>query len=178
MHITILIFYLIIISCSNQEESTFDLKSREFKRTETKKFSKIVSRISDEKNKTKHNQTKKELKEEPIPSFSESPIINKNDKNNENFDNGFLNFFSFNKINYEKKYNICEELLKINKTVISEQTNKLSEQEALINQIKLLKNTLSIEQNQDIQRQLEVNALKAEIYRLEKLVKILSLEIE
>ena len=68
--------------------------------------------------------------------------------------------------------------LKINKTVISEQTSKISEQDNLIKQINELKNNINLKSDLDKNKQLEINALKAEIYRLEKLVEILSLEIE
>ena len=176
----ILLFYLFVISCSKQDEATFDLKSREFQRTESKKYSKLVSDI-DNKQKKNSNLTKK--KNEPLPSFSKKEAAsgnkNKSNKiNNHKENNGFLSFFSFNKIDFEEKYNSCEELLKINKTVISEQTSKISEQDNLIKQINELKNNINLKSDLDKNKQLEINALKAEIYRLEKLVEILSLEIE
>ena len=178
MSCIILLFYLFAISCSKQDEATFDLKSREFQRTESKNYSKLVSDID---NNQKKNSAMKNKGNEPLPSFSKKEAVSEN-KSNKKYDqkknNSFLSYFSFNKINFEEKYNSCEELLKINKTVISEQTNKISEQEDLIKQINELRKNINLNDNIDKNKQLEINSLKAEIYRLEKLVEILSLEIE
>ena len=144
---------------------------------------KNVITILDINNNQKKNSNLTKKKNEPLPSFIKKEVGSENKnksnkKNNQKKNNGFLSFFSFNKIDFEEKYNSCEELLKINKTVISEQTSKISEQDNLIKQINELKNNINLKSDLDKNKQLEINALKAEIYRLEKLVEILSLEIE
>ena len=116
---------------------------------------------------------------EPLPSFISTSIENNRTKNTKS--KGFLSYFKGifgNNIEKESRYAVCEELLDINKVVVVEQNEKLIslsiENDNLINKIGELEKNLNTINQGDNKKILN---LESEIIRLNRLIKILSSEI-
>ena len=179
----LLLFTIIffISYCGNKPKDKVYLPKMKFKRTQNPNYSNYFPDTQDTVNhNTQDSQySNKKNTAEPIPSFNSQPISNPPD-NKENTSGFFVSLFGGSgskKQNSEER--ICAELLDINKTVLTEQNSKLtslkSDKKKLLDEINNLEKKY---QRQKTQVQKENKLLQAEIERLNRLIKILSTEIE
>ena len=179
----LLLFTLIffISYCGNKPKDKVYLPKMKFERTQNPNYSNYFPDTQDTVNQNTQEPQYSNNKNnaEPIPSFNSQPISNPPD-NKEKTSGFFASLFGGSgskKQNSEEK--ICAELLNINKTVLTEQNSKLTSLKS--DKKKLLDEINNVEKKyhrQKTQVQKENKLLQVEIDRLNRLIKILSTEIE
>ncbi len=148
----------------------------EFKRTPNPRYNHYFPDENRPEIKPKSKATQNMTSGEPIPSFQKKTIKNTKEENSK----GFFNFlFTKRDDKNNKEQDVCEELLDINKNILIDQNNKL---------VALNKDNLNLKkQLTDMNSQIKKlettksssnRSLEKEIYRLNKLIKILSTEIK
>ena len=167
--------------CSNKPKDKIYLPKMKFTRTQNPNYSNYFPDTLDTVNQnTRESQySNNKNTSEPIPSLNSQPISNPPD-NKENSSSFFASLFSgFGSKKQNSEERICAELLDINKTVLTEQNNKLtslkSDKKKLLDEIN---NFDKKYQQQKIQVQKENKFLQSEVDRLNRLIKILSTEIK
>ena len=171
---------LFISYCGRESKEKVYLPKMEFKQTENPNYSNYFPNSLDTaKQNTKNIRSDTKNSSEPVPSFTSQPISNQLNKKKQSpgfFASLFGGTGSNDDNNTEKR--ICEDLLDINKTVLSDQNKKLisliSEKKQLLDEINNIEKNY---QRQKIQGQKERLELEIEIDRLNRLIKILSSEL-
>ena len=175
--LTIIFF---ISDCSNKPKDKVYLPSMKFKRTKNPNYSHYFPSAVDTANQNTQEYISFDnpMTAEPIFSSGSQPISNSPD-NKENAPGFFASLFGVGgSKNQNSDERICAELLDINTTVITEQNTKLTSLKT--NKKKLLDEINDIDkkyQRQKTRDQKENQRLKIEIDRLNKLIKILSSEL-
>ena len=126
-----------------------------------------------------NNTDKSSNFQEPLPSFTSQPITNQ--KKDMDQSSGFFSFFSGksrSEIKKESRQAVCEELLDINKIVVIDQNEKLIslsiEKNNMFKKINSLEKSLK---NMTLGDNKRLQEMESEIFRLKRVIKILSSEI-
>jgi len=181
MHKLLLFASLLLISnCGRETKDKWYIPKLDFKRTKNPNYKHYFPQAVLPKQKEGVENTNDTIPPfEPIPSLSNKPLRNESIKKEKTA--GIFDFL-FGSTNPEKEnYSneaICEELLDINKLMLIEQNRKLElltdEKKRFIDQINNLELKFQRLKNQDQDTQ---KSLENEIDRLNRLIKILSSEI-
>ena len=172
---------LFISFCGNKSKEKVYLPKMNFKRTKNPNYSNYFPGTQDTTNQNSKELTSSRNTNTPeaVPSFKPEPISNSigNQYKTPGF---FASLFSGSgSSNEESEERICEELLGINKTVLTEQTNKLlslkNDKMTLLDEINNLEKQY---QRNKTQNRKENQRLEKEIDRLNKLIKILASELK
>lgn len=194
-NVLVIAVFLILSGCGDKKDNRFDLVSQNFSRSEAENYSEKLSGKgnSSEANQNKEGKnSKSRVKDkEPLPEFNAAEQFKagftksfpeKNAKNSEGESTGFFSKFSGWFGSDEKKdadITTCQEMLDLNKTIITEQNKKIaklnSEKNQFENRIGELERKLKQKSRGDSQKILE---LESELMQLKKLVEILSSEIK
>jgi len=182
MHRLLLFITILLISyCDREVKEKAYLPKMEFKHTKNSNYSHYFPNTVDSgQPNTQQIISDNNNTSEPIPSLTPQPISNQPNKK-ENSPGFFASLFGWSgsKTNINTDEIICEEILTINKTVLSEQNKKLifltSEKKQLLDDINNIEKNY---QKQKIQGQKETLRLETEIDRLNRLIKILSSELK
>jgi len=174
---SLLIFY----NCGRETKETVYLPKIEFKRTNNPNYKNYFPQAEIPKQQDNNdNRIKTTEISEPLPAFtpkSTNAAPHEKEKSAGVFDFLFGNT-DFEKEDYSNEA-ICEELLDINKIILVEQNRKLEsladEKRQFIDKINRMEKKM---QRQTNQGQDKKQALKSEIDRLNRLIKILSSEIK
>ena len=168
---------LLISNCGRETKEKVYLPKIEFERTVNPNYKNYFPQTEITKQADKKDE--KNTSTEPLPSFTS--ISTKNNPPEKEKSAGIFDFLFGNTDSENEGYSnevICEEILDINKIILIEQNRKLElltdEKRQFIDQINSMdkKNQRQKNQGQDKQQ-----SLKAEIDRLNRLIKILSSEI-
>ena len=170
---------LLILYCDRESKEKAYLPKMELNRKENPNYSHYFPGKLDSENKNNQGgNADGTISDEPVPSSPYQPISRQLEDQEKT--SGFFAFlFSDSKDENEQKQSICEEILDINKIVVTDQNQKLktltSEKENLLNQINSLERELRQVKRKD---QEHLRGLESEINKLNGLIKILSTEIK
>ena len=174
---SLLIFY----NCGRETKEEVYLPKIEFKRTKNPNYKNYFPQAEIPKQK-ENNDSRIETTEisEPLPAFT--PKSKKVATPEKEKSAGVFDFLFGNTDSEKEDYSneaICEELLDVNKIILVEQSRKLKslaeEKSQFIDQINSMKKKNQRQNNRDQEKQ---QSLTAEIDRLNRLIKILSSEIQ
>ena len=182
--IVLFIILIFCINCDNESKTPWDIKQPEFKHTESHNYSENIMQRNKPAEKNVENKIPDNQhlnNKEPLhASQSSNKVADKNEKKKES--SGLFSFL-FNKSDTDKKSSdnqtVCEDLLDINKIVVSEQNEKM---QTLTNEKKELQNQIN-KLNRELQQNTKKNnkylrSMEIEIERLNDLIRILSTEIK
>ncbi len=170
---------LLILYCDRESKEKAYLPKMELNRKENPNYSHYFPGKLDSGNKNNQGgNTDGTVSAEPVPSVPSQPISSQLEDQEKT--SGFFAFlFSDSKDENEQKQSICEEILDINKIVVSGQSKKLKvlniENEKLLDQINSLEKELKQVKRNDLKR---LSGLESEINKLNGLINILSTEIQ
>ena len=173
---SLLIFY----NCGRETKEKVYLPKIEFKRTKNPNYTNYFPQADIPKQKENNGDIETTEISEPLPAFTpKSKKVATPEK--EKFA-GVFDFLFGNTDSEKEDYSneaICEELLDVNKIILVEQSRKLKslaeEKSQFIDQINSMKKKNQRQNNRDQEKQ---QSLTAEIDRLNRLIKILSSEIQ
>ena len=174
---SLLIFY----NCGRETKEKVYLPKIEFKRTNNPNYKNYFPQAEIPKQKENNDSRIKTTEiSEPLPAFT--PKSKKVAAPEKEKSAGIFDFLFGNTASEKEDYSneaICEELLDINKIILVEQNRKLEsladEKRQFIDKINRMEKKM---QRQTNQGQDKKQALKSEIDRLNRLIKILSSEIK
>ena len=170
---------LLILYCDRESKEKPYIPKMEFNPKENPNYSHYFPGTSDSgQQNTKKEELDKKTLAEPVPSFTSKSGSDQLDKQEKS--SGFFAFlFNDSEDENEQKQSICEEILDINKIVVSGQSKKLKvlniENEKLLDQINSLEKELKQVKRNDQKR---LRKFESEINKLNGLIKILSTEIK
>jgi len=170
---------LLILYCDRESKEKAYLPKMELNRKENPNYSHYFPGKLDSGNKNNQGgNADGTISDEPVPSSPSQPISSQLEDQEKT--SGFLAFlFSDSKDKNEQKQSMCEEILDINKIVVSGQSKKLKvlniENEKLSDQINSLEKELKQVKRNDQKR---LRKFESEINKLNGLIKILSTEIK
>ena len=169
---------LLISNCGRETKDKWYFPKKEFKHTKNPNYKNYFPQ--EEITKQADKKDEKNTSSEPLPSFI--PISTKKDPPEKEKSAGIFDFLFGNTDSENDGYTneaICEEILDINKIILVEQNRKLElltdEKRQFIDQINSMEKKNQREKNQGQDKQ---QSLEAEIDRLNRLIKILSSEIQ
>ncbi|RMZ49455.1 hypothetical protein EB821_02175 [Candidatus Marinimicrobia bacterium PRS2] len=172
---------LILLNCGRETKDKWYFAKKESKHTKIPNYKNYFPQAEITKQADKKDEIiKKNASSEPLPSFTS--ISTKKDSPEKEKSAGIFDFLFGNTNSENEDYSneaICEEILDINKIILVEQNRKLElftdEKRRFIDQINSMEKKNQREKNQGQDKQ---QTLEAEIYRLNRLIKILSSEIK
>ena len=172
---------LLISNCGRETKEKVYLPKIEFERTKNPNYKNYFPQVDITKQADKKDEIiEKNTSSEPLPSFTS--ISTKKDPPEKEKSAGIFDFLFGNTDSEKEDYSneaICEELLDVNKIILVEQSRKLKsladEKNQFIDQINSMKKKNQRQNNRDQEKQ---QSLTAEIDRLNRLIKILSSEIQ
>ena len=182
MHKLLIFASLLLISnCGRETKEKVYLPKIEFERTKNPNYKNYFPQAEITKQADKKDEIiEKNTSSEPLPSFTS--ISTKKDPPEKEKSAGIFDFLFGNTDSEKEDYSneaICEELLDVNKIILVEQSRKLKsladEKSQFIDQINSMKKKNQRQNNRDQEKQ---QSLTAEIDRLNRLIKILSSEIQ
>ena len=174
---SLLIFY----NCGRETKEKVYLPKIEFKRTKNPNYKNYFPQAEIPKQQENNDSRIKTTEiSEPLPAFT--PKSKKVATPEKEKSAGVFDFLFGNTGSEKEDYSneaICEELLDVNKIILVEQSRKLKsladEKRQFIDQINSMKKKNQRQNNRDQEKQ---QSLTAEIDRLNRLIKILSSEIQ
>jgi|GEM_PF-1059525 len=182
MHKLLIFASLLLISnCGRETKDKWYFPKKEFKRTENPNYKNYFPQAEILKQEAdKDKIIENTISSEPLPSFTS--ISTKKDSTEKEKSASIFDFLFGNADSENEDYSnetICAELLDINKIILVEQNRKLellaAEKRRFIDQINSVEKKIQREKNQGQAKQ---QSLEAEIDRLNRLIKILSSEIQ
>ena len=171
---------ILFVCCGRQSNNQWTSEDDHYKKNASKIYSDFFRGQKDrEKSLKVENSDKLKKTQEPLPSFTSKPITNQKEEVKQS--SGFFSFFSGKSkqdIKNESRQAVCEELLDINKIVVIDQNEKLIElsieKNNMLTQINVLEKNIKNMNRGDTKR---IHELESEVFRLKRLIKILSSEI-